>query len=204
MTLGRFHPDQNSRSRWHVRAVILALLIAVLHSSVISAVPVFAQALQQADAQETVDSINAQMRDKVDAISTQLEAFRNRIDGDPRDDARLAELRVEVDNIVSEMRSASDAMRARVEQIQARLQAIGEAPKEGQPEEAPAVVQERQKLIAEKSQLNLISDDAAALANNATQLATYITNLRRSLFTQTLFRHTELTGSLFTDAAMPS
>jgi Small-conductance mechanosensitive channel len=200
LTLGRFHPDQNSRSRWHQRAVILALLLAVLHSSLLPGAPAFAQALQQVEAQETVDSINAEMRDKVDAIRTQLEAFRNRIDSDPRDDARLAELRVEVDNIVSQMRAASDAMRARVEQIQARLQQIGEAPKEGQSEEAPAVMQERQKLIAEQSQLNLISDDAAALANNATQLATYITNLRRSLFTQTLFRHTELTGSLFTDA----
>jgi small-conductance mechanosensitive channel len=162
--------------------------------------PAFAQAPQQANAQETVDSINAEMRSKIDGIRKQLESFRSRIEGDTRDDARLAELRIEAENIVGEMQAASDAMRARVEQIQARLKTLGEPPKEGQPEEPAPVAQERQKLVTEQSQLNLISDDAAALSNNATQLANYITNLRRSLFTQTLFRHTELNGELFADA----
>ncbi|MBW6424638.1 mechanosensitive ion channel family protein [Rhizobium sp. XQZ8] len=140
------------------------------------------------------------MRKRIDAIRQTLTSFRSRVDGDMQDDARLAELRVQAEEIVGEMRSASDAMKARVDQIQARLTSLGEPPKEGQPAEAPAVVEERNRLVAERSQLNIIVDDASSLSNTATQLANYITNLRRVLFTQTLFRHTELTGELFADA----
>jgi small-conductance mechanosensitive channel len=148
----------------------------------------------------TVDSINTDMKGKIDAIRQQLDSFRNRIQSDADDDARLAELRVQAETIVGEMRSASDAMRTRVEQIQARLTSLGEPPKAGQPAEAPAVVEERNRLLNERSELNLIVDDAGQLSNSATQVANTITNLRRTLFTQTLFRHTELTGELFADA----
>lgn len=154
----------------------------------------------QPSAQETVDSINADMRKKIDAIRKTLTSFRSRVEGDMQDDARLAELRIQAEEIVTEMRAASDAMKTRVEQIQGRLTTLGEPPKEGQPAEVPAVAEERNRLVSERSQLNVIVDDATSLSNSATQLANYITNLRRALFTQTLFRHTELTGELFTDA----
>ncbi len=173
----------------------------MLAASLLHPASSFAQAPQQhASAHETVDSINADMRKKIDDIRKTLTSFRSRIDGDMQDDARLAELRIQAEEIVGEMRAASDAMKTRVDQIQARLTTLGEPPKEGQPAEAPAVVEERTRLVAERSQLNIISDDASSLSNSATQLANYITNLRRALFTQTLFRHTELTGGLFADA----
>jgi small-conductance mechanosensitive channel len=167
-----------------------------------------AQAQQQAQGQRqeqvppdvTVDSINTDMKGKIDAIRQQLDSFRNRIQSDADDDARLAELRVQAEAIVGEMRSTSDAMRTRVEQIQARLKNLGEPPAAGQPPEAPAVVEERNRLLNERSELNIIVDDAGQLSNSATQVANTITNLRRTLFTQTLFRHTELSGELFADA----
>lgn len=148
----------------------------------------------------TVDSINTDMKGKIDAIRQQLDSFRNRIQNDADDDARLAELRVQAEAIVGEMRSTSDAMRTRVEQIEARLKSLGEPPAAGQPAEAPAVVEERNRLLNERSELNIIVDDAGQLSNSATQVANTITNLRRTLFTQTLFRHTELSGELFADA----
>ncbi len=188
------------------RAVLAALLIAAAPLSLPS--QAFAQAQQQAQGQRqeqvppnvTADSINSDMKGKIDAIRQQLDSFRNRIQSDADDDARLAELRVQAEAIVGEMRSTSDAMRTRVEQIQARLKSLGEPPAAGQPPEAPAVVEERNRLLNERSELNIIVDDAGQLSNSATQLANTITNLRRALFTQTLFRHTELSGELFTDA----
>ena len=148
----------------------------------------------------TADSINADMKGKIDQIRKQLTNFQDRLKSDATDDARLAELRVQAEDIVSEMQATSDAMKARVEQIQARLGSLGEAPAQGQPPESPAVAEERARLLNERSELNLITDDAGNLTNSATQLANSITNLRRMLFAQTLFRHTEISGELFTDA----
>ncbi|EUB96259.1 MscS Mechanosensitive ion channel [Rhizobium sp. CF080] len=186
--------------------VFAALMIAAAQLG--SSSHAMAQAQQQAQGQRqeqvppdvTVDSINTNMKGKIDAIRQQLDSFRNRIQSDADDDARLAELRVQAEAIVGEMRSTSDAMRTRVEQIQARLKSLGEPPAAGQPPEAPAVVEERNRLLNERSELNIIVDDAGQLSNSATQVANTITNLRRTLFTQTLFRHTELSGELFADA----
>ncbi|WP_245277239.1 mechanosensitive ion channel domain-containing protein [Rhizobium sp. CF080] len=188
------------------RMVFAALMIAAAQLG--SSSHAMAQAQQQAQGQRqeqvppdvTVDSINTNMKGKIDAIRQQLDSFRNRIQSDADDDARLAELRVQAEAIVGEMRSTSDAMRTRVEQIQARLKSLGEPPAAGQPPEAPAVVEERNRLLNERSELNIIVDDAGQLSNSATQVANTITNLRRTLFTQTLFRHTELSGELFADA----
>jgi potassium-dependent mechanosensitive channel len=148
----------------------------------------------------TADSINIEMKDKLQSLRQQLDSFRDNVQSASDDDARLAELRVRAEEIVEEMRATSDAMKVRVEQIQGRLTSLGEPPASGQPPEAPAVLEERTKLQNERSELNLIVDDAGNLSNSATQLANTITNLRRSLFARTLFRHTELSPELFVDA----
>nr|WP_117192767.1 mechanosensitive ion channel family protein [Rhizobium terrae] len=180
----------------------MTVVMGVFVAALLNAAPAVAQAQapQQQAADVTIDSINMEMKNKIDVIRKRLDSFRNRIQSDTQDDARLAELRVQAEEIVAEMRAASDAMKTRVEQIQARLTSLGDPPKEGQPPEAPAVVEERNRLLNERSELNLIVDDAGSLSNSATQIANTITNLRRTLFTQTLFRHTELTGELFSDA----
>ena len=158
------------------------------------------QAAEPVDSTVTADSINIEMKDKLDGLRQQLNAFRENVQTASDDDAKLADIRVRAEEIVEEMRATSDAMKVRVEQIQGRLTSLGEPPASGQPAEAPAVAEERGKLQNERSQLNLIVDDAGNLSNSATQLANTITNLRRALFAQTLFRHTELTADVFVDA----
>ncbi len=154
----------------------------------------------QAAANVTLDSINVEMKDKLQSMRQQLDSFRENVQSAVDDDARLADLRVKAEEIVEEMRVTAEAMKVRVEQIQGRLGSLGEPPASGQPAEAPAVSEERTKLLNERSELNLIVDDASNLSNTATQLANTITNLRRTLFAQTLFRHTQLSPELFVDA----
>ncbi|WP_437353183.1 mechanosensitive ion channel domain-containing protein [Neorhizobium petrolearium] len=186
--------------RRFARAFIAAFLIAVLAAPLLHPTSAAAQAQPQAASDVTVDSINADMRNKIDAIRQQLNTFRGRVESDAQDDARLAELRVQAEEIVGAMQAIADAMKTRVEQIQSRLTSLGDAPAAGQPPEAPAVAEERSRLLNERSELNLIVEDANNLSNSATQLANTITNLRRTLFAQTLFRHTELSGDLFAEA----
>jgi potassium-dependent mechanosensitive channel len=197
------HPILGARRGIVVTIALLMSLISVLSvSGPVRAQQQNAQAPAQPAAQVdvTADSINIEMRDKLRGLRQQLDSFRQDVQQAPDDDARLADIRVRAEEIVGEMRAASDAMKVRVEQIQARLTSLGEAPAAGQPPEAPAVVQERTKLSNERSELNIIVDDAGNLQNSATQLANTITNLRRTLFAQTLFRHTELTPELFVEA----
>jgi len=159
-----------------------------------------ASAQQNPQSMVTVDSINHEMKETLDSLRGRLTTFNDQVRQDTTDDGRLAELRLQAEEIVEQMRSASDTLKARVTQIQSRLTSLGEPPAEGQPQEAPAVAEERGKLVNERSELNLIVDDANNLANSATNLANTITNLRRALFAQTLFRHTELNADLFIEA----
>lgn len=201
-----------SFARWRNRLPVAALLAMGLTLSAAGFHEARAQATNQPTAatstaaapQETAnvtaDSINIEMKDKLEGMRQQINSFRQSVEAAPDDDAKLADIRVKAENIIGEMQTASDAMKVRVEQIQNRLASLGDAPAAGQPPESPAVSEERSKLQNERSELNLIVDDAGSLSNSATQLANMITNLRRTLFAQTLFKHTELTPDVFVDA----
>ncbi|WP_052760329.1 mechanosensitive ion channel family protein [Rhizobium sp. LC145] len=196
------HLGARRASRVLIAALCGALLTAQLAVPFSAAAqqPAATEATQPAAADVTVDSINDQMRGKLQAIRDRLTSFREKVQEDAQDDARLAELRLEAEEIVGEMRSTSESLNTRVQQIQARLTDLGEPPQQGQPPEPPLVTEERNRLLNERVQINTIVDDATNLSSSATQLANTITNLRRTLFTQTLFRHTELTPELFTEA----
>ena len=148
----------------------------------------------------TVDSINKKMRTRVETIKDRLDSFQAQVKQDRQDDAELADIKVKAEEIISDMQAASQSMKDRIDQIDGRLKALGQAPAAGQPAEPPAVSEERLRLNNERSQLNLIADDATNLGNSATQLANTISTIRRNLFAQTLFRHTAMDGTLFSDA----
>jgi small-conductance mechanosensitive channel len=157
-------------------------------------------AAQDVATEVTVDSINTEVRDKLTTIREQLDRFSSAVREDIRDDARLAELRVQAEAIIAEMRSASAALATRVQQIQGRLEALGEPPQTGQPPEPEPVREERNRLLSERAQINVIAEDAENLSTGADRLANSITTIRRNLFTQTLFRHTDLSLGLFAEA----
>lgn len=174
-----------------------AVILSVLGGSSMLAASAAAQDLA---AEVTVDSINTEVREKLGTIRQQLDTFSAAVQQDASDDARLAELRAQAEEILAEMRAASDTLATRVQQIQSRLDVIGEPPAAGQPPEPPLVTEERNRLLNERAEINAIVEDAANLSSGADRLANSITTMRRNLFTQTLFRHTELSLALFSEA----
>lgn len=152
------------------------------------------------EGQVTADSINAKMRANLATIRSQLDTFRQRVQQDIDDDGSLAELRVRAEEIAGEMQAASTRLQDREKQIGDRLTALGEAPKEGQPAEPPLVAQERNRLLNERAELNVVVENASNLSESANQLGNTITTLRRNLFAQTLFRHTDMSADLFLEA----
>ncbi|MEB2843329.1 mechanosensitive ion channel domain-containing protein [Endobacterium cereale] len=152
------------------------------------------------DGQVTADSINGKVRANLATIRSQLDTFRQRVQQDIDDDGSLSELRVRAEEIVGEMQATSSRLQDREKQIQERLTVLGEAPKEGQAAEPPLVAEERSRLANERAELNVVKENAATLSDSANQLGNTITNLRRNLFTQTLFRHTDMSADLFVEA----
>lgn len=167
----------------------------------LTAVPVGrVQAQQPAAAEVTADSINEEMSERLEASRQRLIDIRQRLEQTPIEDLKLAELRVQADEVASELESASADLETRLSQIQARLADLGEAPAAGQPAEAEAVTDERNRLTTERAELTVIIDDAANLRTNANEATSSISTLRRDLFTETLFKRTELSPALFGEA----
>jgi len=155
------------------------------------------QAQEPATGEVTADAINAQMKEKVETSRRKLVTLRQRLDQPSIEDLTLAELRLQAEEVASEVALAATTLENRLSQIQARLGDLGEAPAAGQPPEAAAVTDERNRLMAERAELTVIIDDAANLKTNASQAVATISTLRRELFAQMLFKRTELSPDLF-------
>ena len=121
------------------------------------------QAQEPATGEVTADAINAQMKEKVETSRRKLVTLRQRLDQPSIEDLTLAELRLQAEEVASEVALAATTLESRLSQIQARLGDLGEAPAAGQPPEAAAVTDERNRLMAERAELTVIIDDAANL-----------------------------------------
>ncbi|HEV7437957.1 MAG TPA: mechanosensitive ion channel family protein, partial [Pseudorhizobium sp.] len=178
-----------SSARSLVAAVAMSLSVLMMAAA--------GHAQQPPRAAVTADSINAEVQETLAASRQKLGAVRERLEQPGVDDMRLAELRVQAEDVVSEVQGTSAEMETRLAQIEARLADLGEPPAAGQPPEAAAVTEERNRLTTERAELTVLTDDAAGLTTSANQTVATISTLRRELFAQTLFKRTQLSGELF-------
>lgn len=168
------------------------------------AVQVFATSVHAEDAiriEATNGASNAEIQSQLAGVRQKLEGILGKLDGPRRDDLYLAGLRAEADNLIVALKKTTGALDTRSSKIENQLADLGDPPAEGRPGEATAVTQERSRLSAERAELALMSDDAASLAANATQVISSITTLRRELFTNRLLARTQLSTSVFFEAA---
>ncbi|WP_160010675.1 mechanosensitive ion channel family protein [Rhizobium sp. 18055] len=133
---------------------------------------------------------------KADFVSLQDGVKQNRDDDDG-----LVALAGRADELNRGVADISARFAPRLDQIKARLAELGEPPKEGQPPEADIVANERSALTAERAQLNAVQGDAENLTGMIGRLSNEIAELRRQLFAATLLRRTDISASVFGDAA---
>lgn len=138
--------------------------------------------------------------DRLNAAKDQLGHLREQVDQHEQDDARLAELKVKVDALVREVLQISVDLRPRLNDVQTRLTELGSAPAEGQPPEAASVTEERGRLNAARAEVNAITGQAEDLSIEAKSLADRISDIRRAIFTNALFAHTEINSQVFEEA----
>nr|WP_245485031.1 mechanosensitive ion channel family protein [Ciceribacter ferrooxidans] len=143
--------------------------------------------------QKAADHI-ADVRKRLDALAADVERRAS-------DDAALTDIKVRVDSLIRDVLKVSVDLRPRLNEIKSRLDQLGEPPKDGQPAEAPAVTQERHKLTANRLEINTLTGQAEDISIKASELSNRITKMRRDLFAEQLFAHTEISMDVFSEAA---
>ncbi|KQV34637.1 MULTISPECIES: mechanosensitive ion channel family protein [unclassified Rhizobium] len=188
---------------------------SILLAALLLAAPVLAQQPQQAQptAQQPANG-NAQAAApaqsqppaqdqataQLDQATKDLKRLSAAVDGARDDDNRLADIKVEVDAVGKRIIATSVATRPRLDEIKARLAELGDPPAEGAPPEADVVTQERKRLTAERGAINALTGNAENLSIQATKLSNSITAIRRDLFSNALFKHTDISWGMFGDA----
>ncbi len=159
-----------------------------------------------ADAQglgNTGTPLITEQRRAIDEMSRQADEFEKKIVSNDEQDARLVEIRLQLEELAHTLLTTAVAFRPRLAEINARLEQLGTPPPEGQPPEPDIVTAERQTLIAEKAEINAVLGVAEALSIRVSNLIDHIGELRSNLFRNLLTKRYELSeafdGELVSD-----
>lgn len=146
------------------------------------------------------DKIVEHALEQISEAEKQIEALQSQVEAHRSDDAALIDIKVKADETIRQLLKISVELRPRFNDVKARLAQLGEKPAEGEPAEAPAVTEERTRLNAVRLEINTLTGRAEDLSIRASNLSDDITDLRRELFTDRLFEHTEISGDVVDDA----
>ncbi len=152
-------------------------------------------------AEGPVPEIVATQQAVIQDLGRKADELEKRIEANANDDARLADLRLELDALNKDILKAGVAFRPRLSEINARLESLGAPPSEGQPPEAEMVVTERQALLSEKSQINVLIGDAETTSLRVNRLMEQVSQMRRDLFANTLSKRYEIDYALLGEVA---
>ena len=149
-----------------------------------------------AAAQGAVPEIVATQQAVITGLAAKADEIEKRVEANAQNDGRLADLRVELDALAKELLKAGVAFRPRLTEINARLESLGSPPAEGQPPEAELLANERQALLSEKSQINVIIGEAETLSLRVNRLIAEIAQMRRDLFANGLSKRYDIDYAL--------
>ncbi|MDW6020511.1 mechanosensitive ion channel family protein [Mesorhizobium sp. BAC0120] len=164
-------------------ALILILLVAGLVA------PAFAQSADQAAA---TDGVVAKQRTVVDGLKKQLDDIEAKITAERDDDAKLVEIKLQLDDFSHAVLQSGLAFRPRLSEINNRLEQLGPPPGDGQPAEPDIVAKERSALTAEKAEINAVLGVAEGLSVRVNDLVNRIAVFRRDLFARLLTHRYDL------------
>jgi potassium efflux system protein len=149
---------------------------------------------------DAASPIVANAKAKLDEATKALSEISGGVESNSDNDAELLALRTRADDILASNGKLNAEIRESLDGINSQLTALGEPPAEGASPEPEIVSTERKRLDTQKNELNAVLSELAAFNSSMTSVADNITALRRSLFTDTLLRRTEISPSLFLTA----
>jgi potassium efflux system protein len=142
--------------------LLAAVAAAILFFVVVGQAPAFAQGGDP--------GLIASQQQLIGDLGTQVTELEKKVLANGENDAVLLAIRLELEDVARELLEAGVAFRPRLNEINARLESLGPPPAEGQPAEAEIVVNERQSLANEKSQINVLIGDAESASIRANKL----------------------------------
>jgi small-conductance mechanosensitive channel len=136
--------------------------------------------------------IVAEQQQVIDQLTAKTDGLEKQIAAKAEDDAGLVDIRVQLEDIGRELLTSGQAFRPRLTEINTRLEQLGAAPAKDQPPEPDVVATERQRLTAEKAEINGVLGVAENLSIRINSLVNKIADMRRNLFANLLTKRTDL------------
>ncbi|MET0483369.1 MAG: mechanosensitive ion channel family protein [Aestuariivirgaceae bacterium] len=177
------------RSSLRLAALLLVWLTA--------AWPAAAQAIDEGIGTRLLD----EQKIVVDRLARKTEELAKSLVANAEDDARLVEVRLNLDELARELLSSGQAFRPRLAEINARLDQLGAPPGSDQPPEPPVVTGERRDLTGEKAEINALLGVAENLAIRINALVSQIADMRRQLFARLLTKRYDIDAEMFSDVS---
>src|SRR5262249_13706814 len=126
----------------------------------------------------------------LDPFRFELDQIETAVGREGIGDDSLAELRDRVAGVRDGLRGRTDALEPQLSEVDTRLKQLGPAPPATAPPEDAALAAERERLAKVFGDLDATLRQARLLALRADQLSDRITDRRRAIFTQRLFKRT--------------
>jgi small-conductance mechanosensitive channel len=162
--------------------------------------PAAAPSTQRTVVNTAVDALQDEVRASVNKAAADLDALRTKAQKSNEDDAALSMLKLDADVLAEEIASSTADLEARYQVVSKRLEELGAAPADGKVEDK-AVTEDRKRLQDEKASMNSLLSDVDALKTEVARVSADITERRRTLFTDTLFRRMPISSDLLSEAS---
>jgi potassium efflux system protein len=163
------------------RVLVLSVLLAAALASGASA----------QGAGNTGNPLVEQQRGAIQQHASQADALEKELNTDAGQDGKLVEIRLQLEQLARELLSSAVAFRPRLSEINARLEQLGPAPADGQPE-LDMVAAERAGLLAEKGEINAVLGLAESLSIRVNGMVEKIGLMRSELFRNLLTKRYSL------------
>ena len=132
-------------------------------------------------------------RQLLGAIKAKAETARAKIGPSSDDDAKLVQIRTDLDGLVKSVLDVAVAFRPRLNEINKRLTDLGPAPTDPASSEVAEVAEERKRLNAEKAAINVALGETEDLSVAISKDIDDIAERRRNLFAADLSKRVEVT-----------
>ncbi|MCV3764463.1 mechanosensitive ion channel family protein [Rhizobium sp. TRM95796] len=162
--------------------------------------PAEAPSTQRTVVKTAVDTLRDEVQASVNKAAGDLEALRGKATRSSDDDSALSLLKLEADVLAEDIAGSTADLEARYEVVTKRLEELGPAPTDGKAEDK-AVTDDRKRLQDEKASMSSLLSDVDALKTEVARVSADITERRRTLFTDTLFRRLPISSDLLSEAS---
>ena len=161
------------------------------------AVLLLAGAMASAFAANTAHRALEAQRLTLAGLAEKAEKLSDEIERNAESDARLVEIRLELEDLSRKILEAGVSFGPRLAEINARIEQLGPPPAEGAPPEPEAVAEERAALAQEKAEINVLIGQAENVSIEVNRDIGDIATMRRELFANTLSKRYEINYALF-------